>query len=49
MNIRCQLHIWSSDYYVYTVGAYEVIVRNYIKNQEKEDKRLEQLKMFKTV
>ena len=43
------MHFWARGYYVSTVGADEAIVRNYIKNQEKEDKRLEQLEMFKTV
>ncbi|MDX9841950.1 MAG: IS200/IS605 family transposase, partial [Desulfobulbus sp.] len=30
-----------------TVGADETVVRAYIRNQEKEDQRLEQLHLFK--
>lgn len=37
---------WARGYYVSTVGADEEVVRNYIKNQEKEDKRLDQLSLF---
>jgi len=40
-------HFWARGYYVSTVGLDEKVVRNYIKNQEREDKRLDQLKMFK--
>ncbi len=38
---------WARGYFVTTVGADEEVVRSYIKNQEKEDKRLEQLLRFK--
>jgi putative transposase len=34
---------WARGYYVSTVGRDEATVRNYIKHQEKEDKRVEQL------
>ena len=34
---------WARGYFVSTVGLDEVVVREYIRNQEKEDKRLEQL------
>jgi len=34
-------------YYVSTVGTDEEVVRAYIKNQEKEDHRVEQLSIFK--
>ncbi len=40
-------HFWARGYYVSTVGLDEEMVRNYIKNQEREDKRLDQLQMFK--
>jgi len=40
-------HFWARGYYVSTVGLDEEVVRNYIKNQEREDKRLDQLQMFK--
>jgi putative transposase len=33
-------------YYVSTVGRDEETVRNYIKHQESEDKRIEQLNLF---
>jgi putative transposase len=41
------LHFWARGYYVTTVGADEETVRKYIQNQEAEDKRHEQLKMFR--
>ena len=34
-------------YFVSTVGADETVVRTYIRDQEKEDQRLEQLHLFK--
>jgi len=34
---------WARGYYVSTVGAGEETVRKYIQNQEKEDKRLDDL------
>ena len=40
-------HFWARGYYVSTVGVDEEVVRNYIKNQEREDKRLDQLQLFK--
>ena len=39
-------HFWARGYFVSTVGRYEAAVRAYIKNQEQEGKRLEQLEMF---
>ena len=39
-------HFWARGYFVSTVGRDEATVRAYIKNQEQEDKRLEQLEMF---
>ena len=33
-------------YYVSTVGKDEATVRNYIKHQEHEDKRIEQMNLF---
>jgi putative transposase len=35
------------DYFVSTVGRDETAIREYIRNQEVEDKRLDQLKMWK--
>jgi putative transposase len=37
---------WARGYYVSTVGRDEEIVRNYIKHQEDEDRRIEQLDLF---
>ena len=37
---------WARGYYVSTVGKDEEAVRAYIHNQEREDKRLDQLKLF---
>lgn len=38
-------HFWARGYWVSTVGKNEAAVRRYIQDQEKEDKRLEQLEM----
>jgi putative transposase len=37
---------WARGYYVSTVGLDEEVVRSYIKKQEQEDQRLEQLNIF---
>jgi putative transposase len=37
---------WARGYYVSTVGADESTIREYIKQQEAEDRRLDQLEMF---
>jgi putative transposase len=39
-------HFWARGYLVSTVGRDEAVVRDYIRNQKKEDQRLEQLKMW---
>jgi putative transposase len=39
-------HFWARGYYVSTVGKDEAAVRNYIKHQEDEDKRIEQMNLF---
>jgi len=39
-------HFWARGYYVSTVGKDEEAVRRYIRDQQKEDKRLEQLELF---
>ena len=39
-------HFWARGYYVSTVGHDEATIREYIKHQEKEDHRLDQLSMF---
>ena len=38
---------WARGYFVSTVGRDEASIREYIKNQEKEDQRMEQLGLFK--
>jgi putative transposase len=40
-------HFWARGYYVSTVGRDESVIREYIKNQEKEDERLDQLGLWK--
>ena len=40
-------HFWARGYHVSTVGRDEEAVRKYIKEQQKEDRRLDQLQMFK--
>jgi putative transposase len=39
-------HFWARGYFVSTVGRDEETIREYIRNQEKEDKRQDQLAMF---
>ena len=39
-------HFWARGYWVSTVGRDEASVRRYIQEQEKEDKRLEQLEFM---
>ena len=39
-------HFWARGYFVSTVGVYEQMIRAYIKAQEKEDRRLDQLNLF---
>jgi len=38
-------HFWARGYWVSTVGKNEAAVRRYIQEQEKEDRRLEQLEI----
>jgi putative transposase len=40
-------HFWARGFFVSTVGRDEGVIRNYIKHQEKEDERLEQLRLLK--
>ena len=40
-------NFWARGYFVSTVGADERTVREYIRDQEQEDIRLDQLKLFK--
>jgi putative transposase len=40
-------NFWARGYMVSTVGRDEAVIREYIRNQEQEDKRLDQLNMWK--
>ena len=40
-------HFWARGYYVSTVGRDEDVVREYIRNQEQEDIRMDQLDLAK--
>lgn len=39
-------HFWARGYFMSTVGRDEAQIREYIRNQEVEDKRLDQLQMW---
>ncbi|MCB1969450.1 MAG: IS200/IS605 family transposase [Geminicoccaceae bacterium] len=39
-------HFWARGYFVSTVGRDETVIRDYIRNQEKEDRRLDQLALL---
>jgi len=39
-------HFWARGYYVSTAGKDEEVVRRYIQQQEAEDRRIDQLKLF---
>nr|WP_321467455.1 IS200/IS605 family transposase [uncultured Desulfobulbus sp.] len=41
------MSFWARGNFVSTVGADEEVVREYIRDQEKEDQRIEQLNLFK--
>ena len=40
-------HFWARGYFVSTVGCDEAMIRDYIRNQEKEDARLDQLDLWR--
>ena len=40
-------HFWARGYFVSTVGRDEQVIREYIRNQELEDARLEQLNLWR--
>lgn len=40
-------HFWARGYFVSTVGRDEEVIREYIRNQEVEDARLEQLSLWR--
>ena len=39
-------NFWARGYFVSTVGRDEAVIREYIRHQEQEDRRLEQLKLY---
>ena len=40
-------HFWARGYFVSTIGRDETVIREYIKNQENEDQKLEQLNLWR--
>ena len=40
-------HFWARGYFVSTVGRKEQVIRDYIRNQEKEDERLDQMNLWR--
>ena len=40
-------HFWARGYFVLTVGRDEAVIRKYIRDQEAEDKRVDQLNLLK--
>ena len=40
-------HFWARGYYVSTVGRDETVIRDYIRNQAQEDKRLDQMNLWR--
>ena len=50
MNVKRNFvgqHFWARGYFVSSVGRDEAAIREYIKNQEQEDKRLDQLNLWR--
>ena len=40
-------HFWARGYFVSTVGRDEEVIREYIRHQEREDKRLDQMELLR--
>jgi putative transposase len=40
-------HFWARGYFVSTVGRDEELIRNYIRHQEQEEERLDQLELWR--
>jgi len=40
-------HIWARGYFVSTVGRDEALIREYIRNEEQQDERLDQLGLWR--
>jgi putative transposase len=39
-------HFWARGYFASTVGRDEQVIRNYIRHQEEEDRRVDQMKLM---
>ena len=39
-------HFWARGFYVSSVGLDEEIIRNYIRDQEQEDRRIDQMQLI---
>ena len=40
-------HFWAGGHFVSTVGRDEAVIREYIRHQEREDQRLEQMNLLR--
>ncbi len=40
-------HFWARGYFVSTVGRDEELIRDYIRHQEREDRRLDQMELLR--
>lgn len=40
---------WARGYFVSTVGRYEALIQEYVRDQEQEDKRLDQLSLWRLI
>ena len=40
-------HFWARGYFVSTVGRDEEVIREYVRHQEEEDKRLDQMQLWR--
>ena len=40
-------HFWARGYFVSTVGRDEAVIREYVRKQEQEDSRLEQMNLWR--
>jgi putative transposase len=38
-------HFWARGYFVSTVGRDEAVIRDYIRHQEQEDRRIDQMSL----
>jgi len=41
------LHIWARGYFVSTVGIDSEIIRKYVRNQQEEELRIEQVRLWR--